>query len=96
MDKFQTIFEEIKVAGHDLLGKVKSLIEEGNIRRLIIKDDKGNTFIEIPLTVAAIGVIAAPVLAAIGALSALVANFTIVVERSKAEESKQPPEGSKP
>ncbi|MCU1258821.1 MAG: hypothetical protein JWO80_1706 [Bryobacterales bacterium] len=95
MDKFQTIFEEIKVAGNDLLAKVKSLIEEGNIRRLIIKDDKGNTFIEIPLTVAAIGVIAAPVLAAIGALSALVANFTIVVERSKAEETKQAPEDLK-
>jgi hypothetical protein len=79
---FQTFFEEIKVAGNDLLGKVKSLLHEGNTRRVIIKDRNGNTFMEIPVTVAAVGAIAAPVLAAVGALSALVADFTIVVERT--------------
>ncbi len=79
--------EEIQVLGRDLVDKVKALLHEGNVQRVIIKDDKGNTFVEIPVTVAAVGVIAAPILAAIGALSALVAKFTIVVERS---EPKQP------
>lgn len=80
---FQDFVEEINVLGRDLVEKVKSLLHEGNVRRVIIKDDKGHTFMEIPVTVAAVGVIAAPILAAIGALSALVAKFTIVVERAK-------------
>ena len=80
---FQDFVEEIQVLGRDLVEKVKSLLHEGNVRRVIIKDDKGHTFMEIPVTVAAVGVIAAPILAAIGALSALVAKFTIVVERAE-------------
>jgi Domain of unknown function (DUF4342) len=84
---FHEFVEEIQVLGRDLVEKVKALLHEGNVQRVIIKDDKGNTFVEIPVTVAAVGVIAAPILAAIGALSALVAKFTIVVERS---EPKQP------
>lgn len=80
---FQDFVEEINVLGRDLVEKVKSLLHEGNVRRVIIKDDKGHTFMEIPVTVAAVGVIAAPILAAIGALSALVAKFTIVVERAE-------------
>jgi hypothetical protein len=79
----QDFVEEIQVLGRDLVEKVKALLHEGNVRRVIIKDDKGNTFVEIPVTVAAVGVIAAPILAAIGALSALVAKFTIVVERAE-------------
>jgi len=59
------------------------LIHEGNVRRIIIKDEKGNTFIEIPVTVAAVATVAAPVLAAVGTIAALVAHFTIVVERTK-------------
>ena len=78
---FQGFIEEIQVIGRDLVGKVKSLIHEGNVQRIIIKDEQGHTFIEIPVTFAAIGAIAAPVLAAVGAISALVAKFTIVVER---------------
>ncbi len=76
-------YEEIKIQSHDLVGKVKELIHEGNVRRVIIKDDKGNTFMEVPLAIAALGAIAAPVLAAIGAVAALVANFTLVIEREK-------------
>jgi Domain of unknown function (DUF4342) len=79
---FQDFVEEINVMGRDLVDKIKALLHEGNVRRVIIKDDKGNTFMEIPVTVAAIGVIAAPVLAAVGAMSALIAKFTIVVERT--------------
>jgi hypothetical protein len=86
---FQDFVEEINVLGRDLVEKVKSLLHEGNVRRVIIKDDKGHTFMEIPVTVAAVGVIAAPILAAIGALSALVAKFTIVVERVVPKEGSQ-------
>jgi hypothetical protein len=77
----QDFFEEVNVLAKDLVDKVRSLIHEGNVRRIIIKDQQGHTFIEIPITFAAIGVIAAPVLAAVGAISAMVAKFTIVIER---------------
>ena len=69
MTDFQTHYEEFKVHGKDLVDKVKSLIHEGNIRRIIVKDQNGVTFLEIPLTVAAVGVLAVPVLAALGALA---------------------------
>jgi len=79
----QDFVEEVQVLGRDLVDKVKSLIHEANVQRIIIKDVHGNTFVEIPVSVAAVGVILAPVLAAVGAISALVAKFTIVVERAK-------------
>jgi hypothetical protein len=82
MEKFNTIIEEIKVLGHELADKVKSLISEGNVNRVIIKDEHGNTFLEIPVTVAAIGAVFAPILAAVGAIAAMAAKFTIVVERT--------------
>jgi hypothetical protein len=85
--------EEVQVLGRDLVDKVKSLIHEGNVRRIIVKDERGNTFIEIPVTVAVIGTVLAPVLAAVGAISALVAKFTVVVVRS---EPKPPSGGDKP
>lgn len=75
--------EEIQVLGQELVGKVKELIHEGNVNRIIIKDTKGHTFVEIPVTFAAIGVIAAPILAAVGAISAMAADFKIVVERTE-------------
>jgi repressor of nif and glnA expression len=74
--------EEFKVQAGELVEKIKELIHEGNVRRIIIKDASGHTFMEVPVTVAAIGVIAAPVIAAIGALAGLVANFHVVVERN--------------
>jgi hypothetical protein len=80
---FQDFVEEVQVLGRDLVDKVRGLIHEGNVRRVIIKDEQGHTFVEIPVTIAAVGAIAAPVLAAVGAISALVAKFTIVVERSE-------------
>ena len=83
METGKTFFEEIKVMGHDLVEKVKALIHEGNVRRIIIKDDQGHTFVEIPITVAAVGAIFAPVLAAVAALAAMAAKFTIVVEKAK-------------
>jgi len=87
MDNFDRIFEQFKVAGQDLANKVSELIHEGNVRRIIIKDERGHTFMEIPLTVAAIGVIFAPVLAAVGAIATAVSHFTVVVERQASAES---------
>ncbi len=75
--------EEVQVFGRDLVEKVRALIHEGNVQRIIIKDEHGNTFVEIPVTVAAVGAVLAPVLAAVAAISALVAKFTIVVERAE-------------
>ena len=84
----KTFFEEIKVFGHQLADTVKKLIHEGNVRRIIIKNEQGHTFIEIPVTVAAVGAMFAPILAAVGALAAMAANFTVVVEKSEPETPK--------
>jgi hypothetical protein len=83
MSDFNVIYEEFKVQGKDLVEKIKDLIHQGNIRRIIVKNQTGHTFLEIPLTLAAIGVIAAPILAAVGAIAALVSDFTIVVEKKE-------------
>ena len=72
--------EEIKVTGDQLVKKVKELVKEGNVRRIIIKQ-KGKRILEIPLTLAVIGVAFAPLLAAVGALAALVTECTLEVER---------------
>ena len=74
---------EYKVSGEELLAKVKKLLHEGNIHRIIIKDDKGNVFMEIPVTVGIVGAALLPVLAAVGALAALVNNFTIEVVKKE-------------
>lgn len=79
---FEDFVEEVQVLGKDLVERVKSLIHEGNVRRIIIRDEHGHTFMEIPVTVAAVGAVLAPLLAAVGAISALVAKFTVVVVRS--------------
>lgn len=81
---FPHVLEELKVQAGDLAGKVKELIHEGNVRRIIIKEPSGHTFMEIPLNFAAIGVIAAPVLTAIGALAAMAGDFHVVIERNPA------------
>ena len=73
--------EEFSVNGEELLAKVKALINEGNVRRLIIKGEDGKTLVEFPLTFGVVGVVLAPMLAAVGAIAALVAKCTIVVER---------------
>jgi hypothetical protein len=78
----ENLYEEFKVQGRELVEKVRHLIHEGNVQRVIIRDDKGHTFLEIPVTVAAVGVIVAPVLAAVGAIAAMAVHFTIVVERA--------------
>jgi len=76
-------YEEFKVAGEDVVRTVKQLIAAGNARRIIIKNEEGETLIEFPLTVGAIGVLLAPAFAALGAAAALVSKCTIVVEHRK-------------
>ncbi len=76
---------EFKIKEQELLAKIEELIKEGNARRIIIKDDKGRTYIEIPVTVGVIGTLFAPVVAAIGALAGVAANFTIEVIRTQDE-----------
>ncbi len=74
--------EEFKVSGPEIVEKVKNLVHEGNVRRILIKQD-GKVVLELPMTVAAIGTILAPLLAAIGAFAALATNCTIEVERKE-------------
>ena len=74
--------EEFKVSGEQLLAKIKELVHEGNIRRIVIKNKEGGTFMEIPLTAGVVGVLLAPSLAALGAIAALVSEATVVVEKA--------------
>jgi hypothetical protein len=77
--------EDFKVSGEDLLKKVKELIREGNVRRIIIKDKEQKTIVEIPLTLGVVGALLAPPLAAVGAIAALVTDCTITVVRETAD-----------
>jgi len=73
--------EEFSVSSDDLVTKVKELIHEGNVRRIIVKDEAGKILLEIPVTVSLIGALLAPWLAALGAIAAIATRCTIVVER---------------
>jgi hypothetical protein len=75
--------EEFRVDGEELLGKIKNLVKEGNIRRIIIKNKEGKVVFEIPLTFGVVGALIAPQLAAIGAIAALLTEATVVVEKSE-------------
>lgn len=96
METFRVTMEEFKVLGKELVDKVQEMIHAGNVRRIIIRDDHGHTFMEIPLTVAAVGAIVAPVLAAVGAIAAHLAHFTIVVERVEPQATAEPPAPASP
>ena len=73
--------EEFQVNGDAVVAKVKELLNEGNVRRISLKNEEGKVLIEIPLTVGVVGAVLLPVWAAIGAIAALAANLTISVER---------------
>jgi hypothetical protein len=79
-DKFRT--EEFRVSGEELLAKIKQLVHEGNVRRVVIKNKEGRTVIEIPMTLGVVGALLAPTLAAVGAIAALLTEATVVVEKS--------------
>jgi len=81
--------EEFKVKSEEVVEKVKQLIHEGNVRRLIIKDETGKVYLEIPVTVGVIGVLLAPMLAAVGAIAAMVAHLKIEVIRTEEPEKKE-------
>ncbi len=76
-------WEEFQVSADDLAGRVKELIADGNISRLIVRNERGETLLEIPVTIGVIGALFAPYLAALGAIAALVTRCTIAVERRK-------------
>jgi hypothetical protein len=80
--------EELRVKGDALVGKIRELVREGNVRRIIIKDSEGRSMIEVPLTLGVVGALVAPVWAAIGAIAALAADWSIVVERREASTGK--------
>lgn len=73
--------EELKVSGKDIVETVKRLVKEGNARKLIIKNEKGESVMEIPLMVGAVGTLLLPTIAALGAIAALVSECTIVIVR---------------
>ena len=75
--------ESFKIHGENLLKKVKELIEEGNVRKITIHDKTGKELMSFPLTIGVVGAVLAPVLAAIGAVAALIGECTITVERAE-------------
>ncbi len=83
MDEEKVKTEEFQVSGDKVVEKIKELMHEGNIRRIIIKNEEGRMLIDLPLTIGVVGVLLAPQLAAIGALAALLTKGTIVVEKSE-------------
>jgi hypothetical protein len=83
MNDEKTFTEEFKVSGEQLVDTVKKLVHEANVRRVIIKNEEGKTLIEMPVSIAGVGMILAPIVAAVGAIAALVTNCTIVVVKEK-------------
>lgn len=81
--------KEFKVSGEELLKKVKEIINEGNVRRIIIKNEKGETFVEIPVTIGVLGALAAPIFVTVGAIAALASKFTIEVVKSEEKPAKK-------
>ncbi len=75
--------DEFSVTGDQVLDFLKKALHEGNIRRIVLRDESGKTLLEIPVTIGVVGVILLPVWAAIGAAAALVAKMTIVIERTE-------------
>jgi integral membrane sensor domain MASE1 len=85
MGEEKTYTEEFQVNGEELLSKIKELVHEGNVRRILIRNQEGRTLIDIPLTFGVVGALLAPQLAAVGAIAALLSNGTIVVEKVQEE-----------
>ena len=76
--------EEHRVRGERLVARVKELIHQGNVRRVIVKNDDGQTILEIPLTLGVVGAVLLPSLVALGAIAALAADYTVVVQKEAA------------
>lgn len=87
--------EEHRVSGDSLLAKIKEIVRQGNIRRIFIKNTEGRVLLEIPLTVGVVGAVLLPVWVALGAIAALAADYTIVVEKIEALEEGRPTAGAR-
>ena len=85
MTQATTSTEKIDVKGGHLVEKVKELVHQGNVRRIIIKDGDGKTVMEVPVSVGVVGFLVAPTIAAVGAAAALAADYSIEVERDTPE-----------
>ena len=83
MTEEKTYTEEFEVNGEELLSKIKELAHEGNIRRVIIRNEEGRNLIDVPLTFGIVGALLVPQLAAIGAIAALLSHGSILVEKVK-------------
>lgn len=81
MEKEVTRTEEFVLSGDEVIAKLKNLIHEGTARRVIIKNEEGRTLIEVPLAIGLVGAALMPVFAAIGALAAIAARLTLVIEK---------------
>ncbi len=81
MTEGKVLTEELKLAGDQVVSTLKALLHEGNVRRITLKNEHGQTLIEIPLTFGVVGALFLPVWAAVGAIAAVAANLTIVVEK---------------
>lgn len=79
------------VRGEELLAKVKELVHQGNVKRLVVQDEDGATVLEVPLTAGVVGALVAPTLVAIGAIAALAKKYTLLVETAD-EDAKVDPE----
>lgn len=75
--------EEFRVEGEKVVSKIKELLHEGNIRKVIVKDKDGKILVELPVTIGVVGVLIAPQLAALGAVAALLSEATVVVEKTE-------------
>jgi hypothetical protein len=82
-DGQRTRTEEFQVSGDKLVAQLKELVRQGNIRRITLKNEDGKTLIEVPLTIGVVGAVLLPAWAAIGAIAALVARCTIVLEKTE-------------
>lgn len=73
--------EQFTVDSDKLVGKVKELLHEGNVTRIIVKDEKGSLLLDLPISVSVVGIVLAPLLAAVGAIAAIATHCTVTVER---------------
>ena len=80
-DTQHSFMEEIQITGDKLIDTVKDLLHEGNVRHIVVKNAEGHTILELPVSVGLVGLLIAPVLAAVGAIAVYAADFTIVVTR---------------
>ncbi|MBN2353157.1 MAG: DUF4342 domain-containing protein [Spirochaetales bacterium] len=80
-----------KVAGEDLIRKIKEIVREGNVRKIVIRDDKGKQLLELPLAVGLLGIAIAPLWAVLGTVGAVAMNYTLeIIRKDDAEKSSAP------